>query len=260
MFENTGIQIPRITRGLLVATVAVFLLQLIPTVGAAITGWGELVPARVFLQGQVWRLVTYMFLHDPSNFFHLVFNMMILWMCGAQLEEMWGSRRFVWFYFLGGIGSALFSVLMWNSPIIGASGALFALMVLYAYNFPDRQILFFFVIPMPVRLAVVVMGAIALVGSLSGAGGGIAHLTHLGGIVVGLLYIKLYPLWLEHTIRVSWTAQHRRREKQAFSVASKTQLYKSAIDPILKKISEQGMGSLTDEEKRILKRASKAGE
>src|SRR5262245_12907064 len=156
-----------------------------------------LVPARVTRQLYVWQLVTYMFMH--GGIFHIVFNMLALWMFGAELERMWGTRYFLKFYFVSGVGAAILTVLFSLLPfgfarqlqdvnIIGASGAIYGLLLAYAIYFPERPILLI-VFWVPARLCVTILGAIAVFASLSEAGG-VANATHLGGLLVGYLYLK----------------------------------------------------------------------
>jgi rhomboid family protein len=156
-------------------------------------------PASLVRNLSVWRLGTYMFLHGGP--FHIIFNMLALWMFGTELERMWGTRYFLKFYFVTGIGAGiltvLFSVLPFDvsrqvylSNVIGASGAIFGLLLAYALYFPQRQIYMYLVFPIPVRIFVVIMGAMALYASVTGAGGGVASATHLGGLLVAYLYLK----------------------------------------------------------------------
>jgi membrane associated rhomboid family serine protease len=139
-----------------------------------------------------------MFLH--AGFFHLLFNMLALWMFGTELERLWGRRYFLKFYFVCGIGAGLLTVLfsllpfafsdvLYNSIVIGASGAIYGLLLAYGLYFPDRPILMFMLFPIPAKYFVMIIGAIAFYSSL-GATGGVASATHLGGLVVGYLYLK----------------------------------------------------------------------
>jgi membrane associated rhomboid family serine protease len=248
--------VPRGVRNLLIATLAVYIVQLLPLAGPWVLENGALIPSAVFGGGQVWRLVTYLFLHDPSGPWHLLFNMLALWMFGTEIEQAWGGRRFVIFYFVSGVGAGLLSFVMWNTPIIGASGAVLALLTVYAWYFPKRQVLMFFVIPMPVWAAVALIGLISLVGSI-GSVGGIAHLTHLGGIFVALVYLKGYPLFER------WADGRRERREprtvclKAVQPVAKESRFSDVIDPILEKISKQGMSALTPADKETLQRASK---
>jgi membrane associated rhomboid family serine protease len=252
---------PVLTRGvksILIATGAVWILQLVPWIGDRITFFGALVPNLAIAHGQIWRLATYLFLHAQSPF-HILFNMLALWMFGVEIEELWGTKRFVIFYFIAGVGSGLFSVLQWNSFIIGASGAVLALLTVYAFYFPGRTILMFFVFPLPVRFAVVIIGIMSLMGASSGAGG-IAYLTHLGGIAVALLYIKYYnafTLWMQESRRQKQNKPSILQFRPKKEKPGKQQLFEDVIDPILKKISEKGMDSLTPEERKKLDEASK---
>jgi membrane associated rhomboid family serine protease len=163
-----------------------------------------LVPARVLYLFTVWQLVTYMFLH--AGIFHILFNMLALWMFGTELERIWGTRYFLKFYFLTGIGAGaltvMFSLLPFafaqqvqHSVIIGASGAIYGLLLAYALYFPDRPILLI-VFWVPAKWCVAILGAIALFSSLSDAGG-TANATHVGGILVGYLLLRgarMHPL------------------------------------------------------------------
>ncbi|OFW17841.1 MAG: hypothetical protein A3F69_05715 [Acidobacteria bacterium RIFCSPLOWO2_12_FULL_66_10] len=157
-----------------------------------------LVPTYVMGRLWIWQLATYMFLH--GGMFHIVFNMLALWMFGTELERIWGTRNFLKFYFVTGIGAGAltvaFSLLPFEfaqqlqlSVVIGASGAVYGLLLAYAMYFPDRQVYMYFVFPIPARIFVAIMGAIAFFSSLGDAGG-VANATHLGGLLVGYLYLK----------------------------------------------------------------------
>ena len=151
-------------------------------------------PTLVLHQFWVWQLATYMFLH--GGIFHILFNMLALWMFGAELERIWGTRYFLKFYFVTGIGAGFLTVLfsllpfgfaqqVQHSIVIGASGAIYGLLLAYALYFPDRPIYMYFVFPIPAKIFVAIMGAIAFFSSLSEAGG-VANATHLGGLLVGV--------------------------------------------------------------------------
>jgi rhomboid family protein len=168
-----------------------FFRTLIPVLG--------LVPAFVVRDFWIWQVATYMFLH--GGLLHILFNMLALWMFGTELERMWGTRYFLKFYFVSGIGAGVLTVLfsllpfgfahqLHQSVVIGASGAIYALLLAYALYFPDRPIYMYFVFPIPARIFVLIMGAIAFYSSLSDVGGGIANATHLSGLLVGYAYLK----------------------------------------------------------------------
>ena len=180
-------------QALIGANVVMFVAQLYEPVTQVL----GLHPALVIHSFWIWQLATYMFLH--GGIFHIVFNMLALWMFGAELERTWGTRYFLKFYFVTGIGAGMLTVLLSLLPfdfarqlqyqnIIGASGAIYGLLLAYAIYFPERPILLI-VFWVPARLCVTILGAIAVFASLSEAGG-VANATHLGGLLVGYLYLK----------------------------------------------------------------------
>ncbi|MBM3318572.1 MAG: rhomboid family intramembrane serine protease, partial [Candidatus Eisenbacteria bacterium] len=149
-----------------------------------------IVPALVLQKGFLWQPVTYLFLH--GGFFHLFINMFTLWMFGGELERLWGTRRFLQYYFFTGVGAGLLTLLFTPRgyiPTIGASGAIYGLLLAYARYFPERRILLYFLFPIPVRVFVFIIGGIALLNSLGQPGDSIAHAAHLGGIVFGWIYL-----------------------------------------------------------------------
>lgn len=154
------------------------------------------VPQYVFFKGFIWQPVTYMFLHDPVSPFHILFNMLILWMIGGELERHWGSRPFLRYYLVCGIGAgvivAIQGVLASKPPIptIGASGAIYGLILAYGMIFSERILLFMFVFPMRARTMAIVLFAMAFFNSLGQRQSLISHIAHLGGMVIGYLYLK----------------------------------------------------------------------
>jgi membrane associated rhomboid family serine protease len=135
-----------------------------------------------------------MFLHGGT--FHILFNMLSLWMFGTDLELSWGSRFFARYYAVTGIGAGLVTVLvsllpfqeatsMYYGSTVGASGAIFGLLLAYGLYFPERRIYLYFLFPIPAKYFVMIFGGVALLSSVSGGGGNLAHFTHLGGLVVG---------------------------------------------------------------------------
>lgn len=183
-------------KALIGANTFVFFVQL--TVPAATTVLG-LRPPFVVGDLWVWQLVSYMFLH--GGLFHILFNMLALWMFGAELERRWGTRYFLKFYFVTGVGAGTITVLLallpfsfsqqiYDSVTIGASGAVYGLLLAYAMYFPNRPIYMYFVFPVPAKIFVLIMGAIAFYASFAGAGGGVANATHLGGLVVAYVFLK----------------------------------------------------------------------
>jgi len=184
-------------KGLIAANVVVFIVQMLPVVGNIVTVWGGNIPYATFLNFHVWRLVSYMFLHSTDMLFHILFNMLALWWFGMELEDLWGAKKFLIFYFVCGIGAGLFSVFyLFVNPIvlvIGASGAVLGVLTAYAYYYPERQILLFFIIPMKIRTLVIGYAVISVLMSLNPGAGRTSHITHLGGIVVAWCYLKFFP-------------------------------------------------------------------
>ena len=158
----------------------------------------SLIPSEVIHEGAIWQLVTHMFLHAPfPNFTHILFNMLALWMFGTSLEQVWGFRRFMTYYFVTGIGAGIITVLValasgpiaMLTPNIGASGAIYGVLLAFAMLFPNQPIFIFF-LPMPAKYAVILMGAISFFSGVTGFNPGVGHFAHLGGLVVGYLFIK----------------------------------------------------------------------
>lgn len=159
--------------------------------GVGIKYWLSLIPVFVHT-GFIWQFATYMFVH--SSLTHLFFNMYALLVFGSLAEESLGSKEFLLYYFLTGIlgGVANYiAVLIWggaNIVVMGASGAIYALLFLIAVMFPRNGVLLFFIIPMRMPVAVFVFVAIEIISQISGMGADIAHLIHLSGILFGWLY------------------------------------------------------------------------
>jgi membrane associated rhomboid family serine protease len=181
---------------LLYANIGVYLVSLVFPV---ILEWFGLIPRFVLERYFLWQPVTYMFLHAPGPS-HILFNMLILWMFGVELERMWGTRFFLKFYAIAGIGAGLISAacsllpfaamrLYYDANIIGASGALYGLLLAFALYYPNRPILLFLFFPVPAKYFVMILGAIALITSIQ-ISGGVAALTHLGGLVVAYVYLQ----------------------------------------------------------------------
>ena len=182
-------------KALIGVNVVIFLAQ---TVVQPLTDTFGLIPASVLGGLQIWRLASYMFLH--ANLTHILFNMLGLWMFGTELERQWGTQYFLKFYFMTGVGAGILTVLfsllpfefanqLYQLNVIGASGAIYGLLLAYGLRFPDRPIYLYFLFPIPTKYFVLIMGVIAFYGSIGGAGG-VANATHLGGLFVAYLLLK----------------------------------------------------------------------
>jgi membrane associated rhomboid family serine protease len=192
-----------VIKKLLIVTGAVFVLQqLLDQAGSdrMMENLLGLVPYLVWHKFYLWQLVTYLFLH--GDFSHILFNLLALWMFGGELEGAWGAKKFLKYYFLCGIGAGLcttvFTVLLSSPlsqivPVIGSSGAIYGLLLAYGWLFPNRPIMLYFIVPIPAKYFVIIFGFLELLYFSRGSGGGISHLTHLGGLLFGLVYMA-YPV------------------------------------------------------------------
>jgi membrane associated rhomboid family serine protease len=232
-----------------------------------------------------WQLVTYQFMH--ANFTHLLYNMFGLWMFGMEVEHVWGSRRFLGFYLLCGVAAGISQLIMAplleptsvisvtgaGIPTVGASGAVYAVLVAFAMMFPDRYIYLYFLLPIKAKyfiFGLIVLGVISV-----GDQSAVANLAHLGGAAAGFVYLvylsRRYPF--QDTVeKIGWWMNAKRTRKKeepyrevvdakVFDINEKPkteqELNQMKIDEILDKISRGGYQSLTEEEKRILFEASK---
>lgn len=250
---------PLSVRILLVLNVGFFLGDYL-TQGAYLRPWLALDPLAVTREFQVWRLVSYMFLHDIGSVWHILFNMLMLWMFGPPVAREMGERSFFTLYLGAGIFAGLCSIAWYGSMgiptiIVGASGALFALLVAFARFFPDQQLLMFFIFPVPVRYAVIIIGVIEIL--LVNSNDGVARVAHLGGA----LYAWVYLRWFFGRGGAGFTAQwkHRQVKKRWENAQRDGERLREAmedIDPILQKIGREGMESLTRDERKKLERVS----
>lgn len=240
---------PWVLRLIVANTIVYFLEMTVPGIVNAFS----FVPALVLVRP--WTLVTYMFLH--ASFTHILFNMIALYFFGPQVEARLGGKRFLTLYFISGVSGALLSfVLAFNSEIIGASGAVFGVMLAFARYWPDVQILLMFVLPVPAKFAVGLMAILALWSGLSGSTGGVADFCHLGGFISAWIYL----IYLErragarkfraHVTPVVKTETLTNWKK--VDPRSVHEVNRDEVNRILDKISAKGLGSLTPQERLFL--------
>ena len=183
-------------RRLLVANLLVFLIQKTLLVAPRYLDAFGFDPMQAWQQP--WTFVTYMFLHSPDSIFHILFNMLALWMFGCTLERRWGSEFFLKYFFVSVIGGGIFNAVFLPGqmvPSIGASGGIYGILLAFGLIYPNQTVLFFFLFPMKMKYFVMIIGAIALHSSLVSAHSGVAHLAHLGGMVVGYVYLRWGNPW-----------------------------------------------------------------
>lgn len=192
---NTQLSIfPPAVKHLLIVNVLCFVGLNTPVIGEALFQYGALWPIGSG-RFDVWQLVSYMFLH--AGFGHIFFNLFALWMFGQAIENYWGTRRFTIYYFLTGIGAALLHMLIGagGAPTLGASGAVYGILLAFGMMFPERPIMLLFPpIPIKAKYFVAGFGAIELISGLTRANSGVAHFAHLGGMLVGFILIKYWGL------------------------------------------------------------------
>jgi membrane associated rhomboid family serine protease len=237
---------------------------------SVIQDWFELDPKKTVEQGQLWRLLTSAFCHDRYGIWHIVFNMLILCWFGQRLERMYGSTEFLLFYLVAAVCASLAYVgLAYYTgsqiPAIGASGAIMAVMMLYVIFYPFEQFLLFWFLPVPLWAMLGIYMIYDLHPVLLSLAGehmftGVAHASHLGGLAFGFLYWR-FGWRLEPILDRIAPAGHGRkartlRKPVILPFAPHDDELKDRVDEVLKKISEQGADSLTDEEREVLNQAS----
>jgi len=241
-----------------------------------------------------WQIFTYMFMH--GDLMHLFFNMFALWMFGMDIENTWGTKRFTFYYFLCGVGAGIANLLIApmfgpTGPTVGASGAIYGILVAFGFLFPDRPIYLYFFIPIKAKFLVILYMLLELFAVAGTQNSGIAHMAHLGGGVVGFIYLlivykgignirfkgrqssNLYDVnsnssshreppkrtvYSTNTEKVR-NAQYQDLPETDYEAEYKNQqkLSQEKVDAILDKLSQGGYQSLTEEEKRILFTESK---
>ena len=267
---------------LLISNVAVFLLQnIFPHFFDNLA----LNKSQVLSDFAWWQLVTYMFLH--GDLWHILFNMLVLWMIGSELEQHWGSKQFLIYYFLCGVGAGLFNMIFAppDVKVLGASGAVYGLLAAFGYLFPERVItlLLFFILPVQIKVKYLVIGlaAISVFFGVFGQEAGVAHFAHLGGMLVGFLYLRLHPKWSGYgrrsyggmgiysskgssssarfpKLRAWFQRRLESRRRMELSRRRQRELHlRERVDAILDKINEVGYDNLSEDEKEVLRKASR---
>ncbi|HPC36616.1 MAG TPA: rhomboid family intramembrane serine protease [Candidatus Marinimicrobia bacterium] len=282
--SNSNYIRPRLFRGavgnIIIANVVVFLVMLIFQAQNFFPSNFGLVPTAVLKKGYIWQLFTYMFIH--GGFGHLFWNMFVLWMFGMEIENYWGKREFYKFYFITGVGSGLITMLFSahsEIPVVGASGAIYGVLVAFAMLFPERYIYFYFLIPIKAKYFAIIMVVITFFSTMSPGTSNISHLTHLGGLAIGYLYLARYKLlagWRRRAGSVNWhwprpkvknpfrnlrlSPRHKKtkapKEQIPFSYETEETM-REELDRILDKISTAGYDRLSEQERSTLYLLSK---
>lgn len=281
---------PPIIKWLLISNVSIFLISLFISEFRIISlVFGGLWPLQSgnFLP---WQLVSYQFIHDASGFTHILFNMLALWMFGSEMERHWGSKRFVFYYILCGIGAGIIHMIVsplltMNGayvPTVGASGAIMGVLIGYGFTFPDRPVMMFpFFIPIPAKYFVLIYAGIDLIMGLTNTRSGVAHFAHLGGAATGYILLltgdrlysfvqKLFSKKPKRTFKNSSNVVNanwvdKKNTETSYHVEANTKSYtidgeivtQRQIDEILERITRYGYQNITDKERRILTEVSK---
>lgn len=255
-YSGSGM-LPPTVKALLIINLVVFLLQQVA--GRMMTYYFGLIPA-LFWKGFIWQPVTYMFMH--GGFGHIFFNMFALWMFGRTLEEIWGSKKFLIYYMICGVGAGLLSAAISpGSPIptVGASGAVYGLLMAFGLLFPNQMIFIYFLFPIKAKFFVIGMIVVEFLLSFNPASP-VAHIAHLGGMIFGFVYLK-WPQWNRKIARAT---QERRSRESLKVVYQQREVHKreikalqAEVDELLDKINREGLESLSASDKQRLKEASR---
>lgn len=256
------LQMPQsMTMRLILITAAVYLAQLVSS--GAVTNFGLLESDWYYQPWRAYALLTYGFLHAPNNLMHILANMYGLWLFGSGVEGRYGSREFLWFYLtaivVGGVVWTLAEIPS-GAPaaMYGASAAVVAVMVLYAFLYPHQTILLMFVFPMPMWVLAVLLTGYDVYGAVQRSGG-VAFTAHLGGAVFAAAYYK-FGWRVTNWLPGQWKMPRLRRRPplRVHDPADEEEdTPEDVVDNILRKIRERGQDSLTAQERRILQEASR---
>lgn len=279
---------PPVIKNLLIINAIVYLVNNLFLANIIIDGVpGEYIITRYFAlwplgsdSFYIWQLITYQFMH--GNFMHILFNMFMLWMFGLEIENFWGSKKFLIYYLTCGVGAGLMQILLAPAfsglagPTVGASGAIYGVLIAFAMLFPDRYIFLWFLIPVKAKYLIVFF--IVLEFLSLGNMDLVARFAHLGGALIGFIYImfdrntniSFRRMFDSFKSTSSPKSQFRRKPRESGSYVEDAEFYEidsrkkggsevtqEEIDRILDKISQSGYQNLTEKEKKILFEASK---
>ena len=256
---------------LIILNIAIFFVQIMFSfvgMGEQMTPLGDILidylglrPVLVIEKYNIWQLVTYMFLH--GSFMHLFLNMYALLIFGVPVEQAWGSRRFLVYYLVTGIGAGI-TILIINTvlggtnyiaPTIGASGAVFGLLLAFGMLFPDAEILLFFILPIKAKFLVFLYGGIELYSLIASSGQSpISHAGHLGGILFGIIYFLIIrKKGITFKSKVIKARLKREIGRKQASMATDAKIVELQLENILRKIKTSGPESLTDDEYQYIR-------
>ena len=245
-----------IVKKLLIINIVVYFIQILT--GDRLTLWFSVHPVSLYAVLQLWRLVTYQFLH--GHVLHIIFNMIILYFLGSTLERHWGGRKFLVFYLgCGMVGGLVYPLLLAMKiisphpvhgvlPLVGASGAILGVLAACAILFPHIVVIFYF-FPLPIRVVAVILTLVAVAGIITGQNAG-GEAAHIAGMAAGAIYVFSQPWRAKLALK---TQTNRWQSK-----AAEHHKLQAELDRILQKVHQSGIHSLTSKEKKILKKATEA--
>jgi len=250
--------VPLVLKAILIANIGMFLLQFLTksVFGSDyLAAWLSLHPVAAVEHLQIWRFLTYAYLHDLGQPFHIIFNLLLVWMFGSDLAGYFGARRFLVFYhvaaLMGAVAQVSANYIMNATEVltIGASGAVYGILTVYAILFPNRQILLFLIVPMRMKYFIGMIIAVDLISGTQFLNTSVAYFCHLGGAGGGALFFFLHGR-VEGFLR---GMEHRAEARES----ERDDNVRATVDRLLEKIRREGMHKLTPKEKRFLNNASK---
>lgn len=248
LFSN----VPPVTRYFLIINILVFVVMYLLGLRDFFDKYFSVHPVSYVNILQVWRLVTYQFLH--ADILHIFFNMMMLYFLGPILESTWGSRTYLRFYLISGaVGGVVYTLLVLGhvlgaGPMVGASGAIYGLMAAAAILYPHAQVYLFGTIPMRMKTLLIITIIFSVMNFLGGKNAG-GEAAHLSGVAAGAVFVYVLPRFTNWRLERSKGAWQRKLEKE--------RAFQGEVDRILEKVHQQGLGSLTRNEKNTLKEATR---
>jgi len=255
-----NIRLPQLTpvvKYLLIINISVYLLSIIiKPLGYFIYSWNCVDSRSVLNSLEIWRLIGYQFLHDMSNPWHVIFNMIGVYFMGPTLERFWHSKKFLIFYLVCGAVGGVFYILLSNlglihkGVLIGASGAILGMLAACAIMFP-QFVVFFLFFPVPIRIAAVILTLLYIFNIFIGGTNAGGDAAHLAGMLAGAGYVYLWPRFkLKYSKPVIKVDDWEKRIKAYNELQEE-------VDRILAKVNEHGIASLTKKEKKTLAEATK---
>lgn len=255
---------------LIVINIVIFVMQIFAKqyqgYSSIMTFYLGIVPGLIVEKGFLWQIFTYMFLHSTFSFSHIFFNMYALLIFGVPIEQTWGSRRFLLYYFycgaMAGVTILIINLISMGSgyytPTIGASGAIFGLLLAFGFLFPNVEILLFFILPIRAKYLVILYGMLELYLELFGGHSSVSHIGHLGGLLAGLLFFLVLKR-RSISFRSRMISARSKRNMRGQGLVTEGQKGKMDVENtetkinILKKIRSSGYESLSDDEIQFIK-------